>query len=65
MLYEEISKSIDHKNNDICINIEPSEHLKGRPLVGEPSYPAQGISGLLEKLLTPFISYLKADVKND
>lgn len=65
ILQEEINKSIDHKTSDIWINIESPGHQKGRPLVGGLSYPAQSISGCLEKLLTPFVSYLKADVKDD
>ena len=41
-IIEEINKS-----NNICLNMHPSEDLKGRPIVGGPNSPTQGISGLL------------------
>ena len=39
--------------------MEQPEDLKKRPILGSPSFPTQGISGLLEKLLTPIVSCLK------
>ena len=41
------------------------EDLKERPIVGGPNSPAQGISGLLEKILTPTVSCLKTYIKDD
>ena len=41
------------------------EDLKGRPIVGGPNSPTQGISSLLEKVLTPIVSCLKTYVKDD
>ena len=53
-IIEEISKS-----NNICANMQPPDDLKGIPIVGGPNSPTQGISGLLEKILTPIVSSLK------
>ena len=39
--------------------------MKGRPIVGGPNSPTQVISGLLEKILTPIVSFLKTYVKDD
>ena len=36
-----------------CLNMQPPEDLKRRPIVGCLNSPTQGISGLLEKVLTP------------
>ena len=44
-IIEEINES-----NDICLNMQPPEDLKGRPIVGGVNSPTQGISGLLEKI---------------
>ena len=57
---EEINKS-----NNICLNMQPPEDLKGRPIVGGPNSPTQGISGLSEKILTPIVSCLKTYIKGD
>ena len=47
-IMEEINES-----NNICVNMQPPEDLKGRPIVGGPNSPTQGRSDLLEKMLTP------------
>ena len=39
--------------------------LKGRPIVGGPNSPTQGISGLLEKILSPTVSCLKTYKKDE
>ena len=52
-------------NQSICLNMQPPEDLKRRPTVGGPNSPTQGISGLLEKILTPIVSCLKTYVKDD
>ena len=39
--------------------------LKGRPIVGGPNSPTQGISGLLEKILGPTVSCLKTYIKDE
>ena len=39
--------------------------LKGRPIVGGPNSPTQGISGLLEKILSPTVSCLKTYIKDE
>ena len=57
---EEINES-----NNICLNMQPPEDLKGRPTVGGPNSPTQGISGLSEKILTPIVSCLKTYIKDD
>ena len=54
-----------NENRSICLNMQPPEDLKGRPIVGGPNSPTQGISGLLEKILTPIVSCLKTYVKDD
>ena len=59
-IIEEISES-----HNICLNMQPPEDLKGRPIVGGPNSPTQGISALLEKILTPIVSRLKTYVKDD
>ena len=45
--------------------MQPPEDLKGIPIVGDPNYTTQGISGLLEKILTPIVSCLKTYIKDD
>ena len=45
--------------------MQPPEDLKGRPIVGGPNSPTNGISGFLEKILTPIVSCLKAYIKDD
>ena len=45
--------------------MQPPENLKGRPTVGASNSPTQGISGLLEKMLTPIVSCLKTYIKDD
>ena len=57
---EEINES-----NTICLNIQLPEGLKGRPIVGCPNSPTQGITGLIEKLLTSIALCLKTYIKND
>ena len=47
------------------LNMQPPEDLKGRPIVGGPNSPTHGISGFLEKILTPIVSCLKAYIKDD
>ena len=39
--------------------------LKGRPIVGGPNSPTQGISGLLEKILSPTVSCLKTYIMDE
>ena len=46
-----IIEEINERNN-ICLNMQPPEDLKGGPIVGSPNFPTQGITGLLEKILT-------------
>ena len=43
-IIEEINES-----HNICLNMQPPEALKGRPIVGGPNSPTQVISRLLEK----------------
>ena len=45
--------------------MQPLEDLKGRPIVGGPNSLTQGISGFLEKILTPTVSCLKTYTKDD
>lgn len=45
--------------------MEPRKDLKGRPPAGGPNSWTQGISGLLEKLLTSVVSCLKTYIKDD
>ena len=54
-----------NENHSICLNMQPPEDLKGRPIVRGPNSPTQSISGLLEKILTPIVSCLKTYVKDD
>ena len=48
-----------NERNNICLNMQPPKDLKGRLIVDELNPPSQGISGLLEKILTPIVSCLK------
>ena len=59
-IIEEINES-----NNICVNIQPPEDLKGRPIVGGPNSLTQGISGLLEKISNPIVSCLETYTKDD
>ena len=54
-----------NESNNICLNMQLPEDLKGRPIVGGPNSPTQGISGLVEKILTPIVSCLKTYMKDD
>ena len=54
-----------NENHSICLNMQPPEDFKGRPIVVGPNSPTRGISGLLEKILTPIVSCLKTYVKDD
>ena len=57
--FKKITKEINESNN-IYVNMELPRDLKGRSIVGGPSSPNQGISGLLDKFLTSIDAYLKA-----
>ena len=59
-IIEEINES-----NNICLNMQPPDDLKGRPIVGGPNSPNQSVSGLLEKILTPIFSCLKTYINDD
>ena len=61
---KKIIEEINERNN-ICLNMQPPEDLKGGPIVGGPNFPTQGISGLLEKILTPIVSRLKTYINYD
>ena len=54
-----------NESNNICLNMQLPEDLKGTPIVGGPNSPTQDISGLLEKILTPTVSCLKTSIKDD
>ena len=60
-------KTIEEVNesNNICGNMQPPEDLKGRPILGDPSSSIQGISSLLEKILTPNFLCLKTYIKDN
>ena len=45
--------------------MQPPEDTKGKPIVGGPISATQGISGLLEKILTPIVSCLKMYIKDN
>ena len=59
-IIEEINES-----KNICLNMQLPEDLKSRPTVGGPNAPTQGISGLIEKILTSIASCLKTCIKVD
>ena len=59
-IIEEINES-----NNISLNMQPPEDLKGRLIVGGPNSPTQDISGLLGKILTPIVSCLKTYINDD
>ena len=49
---QEILEEIE-KSNEIYIQIEPPNSLKGRPIIAGPNRPMQKLGSLLEKILTP------------
>ena len=53
-IIEEINES-----NNIRLNMQPPQDLKGRPIVGGPNSPIQDIIALLEKILTSIVACLK------
>ena len=53
-----------NESHNIFLIIQPPEDLKGRPVEGGSNYPTQGISGLLNKILTP-VGSLKTYIKDD
>ena len=61
------NKNIEEINerNNICLNMQPTEDLKERPIVGGQNSATEGISGLLEKILTPTVSCFKRYTKDD
>ena len=61
---KKITEEINERNNS-CLNMQPPEDLKGRPIGAAPNSPNQGISGLLEKILIPIVSCLKTYIKDD
>ena len=54
-----------NQNNNICVNMQPPENLKRTSIVGGPNSPTQAIRGLLEKILTSIVLYLKLYIKDD
>ena len=60
---KKIIEEINESNNS-CVNMQPPEDLKGRLIVCGPTSPTEGISGLLEKILTPNVSCLKTYIKD-
>ena len=52
-------------SKNIIEEINERNNIKGGPIVGGPNFPTQGISGLLEKILTPIVSRLKTYIKYD
>ena len=59
-IIEEINES-----NNIRLNIQPPQDLKGRPIVGGPNSPIQGIIALLEKILTSILHVWKHILMED
>ena len=57
---EEIEKS-----NEISIQMEPPNSLKGRPIIAGPKSPSQRLSSILEKILTPLVPKLRSYIKDD
>ena len=45
--------------------MQPLEDFKGRPIVGCPNYPTQGMNDLIKKILTPIVSCLRKYIKHD
>ena len=54
-----------NESNNICLNMQPPEDLKGRTIAGGQNSFTQGISSILEKILTPLVSCLKTYIKDD
>ena len=61
---QEILEEIE-KSNEVYIQMESPNSLKGRPIIAGPNSPTQRLSSLLEKILTPLIPKLKSYIKDD
>ena len=62
--YQDILEEIENFS-EIYIQTEPPNNLKGRPIIADQNSPTQGLSSLLEKILTPLIPKLKSYIKDD
>ena len=51
--------------NSEYVHMDVPNDLKGRPITAGPCSPTRGLSELLERLLSPFVSRLKTYVKDD
>ena len=45
--------------------MKPPNSLKGRPIIAGPNSPSQRLSSLLKKILTPLVTKLKSNIKED
>ena len=61
---QEILEEIE-KSNDIYIQMEPPNSLKGRLIIAGPNSSTQRLSSRLEKILTPLVHKLKSCIKDD
>ena len=61
---QEILEEIE-KSNEIYIQMESPNSLKGRPIIAGPNSPAQKLSSLLEKIQAPLAPKLKSYIKGD
>ena len=61
---QEIQVEIE-KLDEIYIQMEPPNSLKGYPLIAGPNSSTQRLSSLLEKILTPLVTKLKSYIKDD
>ena len=57
--------TIAKETNEDYIEIPPPSDLTGRPIIGGPNAPTQGLSALIEKILTPIVPFQKSFIKDD
>ena len=61
------SSIINHmkNSNQVYIEMEAPQDLKGRPIIAGPEAPTQHLSALVEKIISPLVPKLKSYIKDD
>ena len=61
---QEILEKVE-KSHEIYIQMEPSDSLKGHPIIAEPNNSSERLSSPLEKILRPLLLQLKFYIKDN
>ena len=51
--------------NDIYLKMEPPPDLKGRPIISGQNSPSSHLSKLIQKIISPTVTFLKSFIKDD